>query len=238
MLRKHRKAQTKLNKPMCFACVLLCLTLFSIHITSGLYAKYTVTATGNDGARVILFKDVHIDEEGDFIADTETGDYDGGDVVFIPGVDMKKDATVRFDGSESATYVLVEYVLSSHWEAETSSGVPTGKFKIASGSNTLIDWSVASGWTYLTTVTGSGETTYVFYRILDPGEKLGVTDGDGGTLIANHGSINVSEDMTKNQIASMDASKMFIDLRATVVQAGGFDNAMAAWTSIAAKGGH
>ena len=37
---------------MCAALVLLCLTMISIHLTSGLFARYTSTATGSDGARV------------------------------------------------------------------------------------------------------------------------------------------------------------------------------------------
>lgn len=51
-----RKNPSRVNIPMCAAGVLLCLTLFSIHLTSGLYAKYTATATGSDSARVAKFE--------------------------------------------------------------------------------------------------------------------------------------------------------------------------------------
>lgn len=46
--RKH-------NIPMCMALVLLCLTMLTTHLTGGLYARYTTTATGSDGARVAKF---------------------------------------------------------------------------------------------------------------------------------------------------------------------------------------
>lgn len=45
----------KLNIPMCAALVLLMLTMISIHLTSGLYARYTSTATATDSARVAKF---------------------------------------------------------------------------------------------------------------------------------------------------------------------------------------
>ena len=46
--RKH-------NIPMCMALVLLCLTMLTTHLTGGLYARYTTTATGSDGAKVAKF---------------------------------------------------------------------------------------------------------------------------------------------------------------------------------------
>ncbi len=47
--------KSKMNIPMLAACILLCLTLFSIHLTSGLYARYVTNNDGNDGARVAAF---------------------------------------------------------------------------------------------------------------------------------------------------------------------------------------
>ncbi|MBR6650128.1 MAG: hypothetical protein IKL36_01825 [Clostridia bacterium] len=50
-----QQPKAKMNIPMCAACVLLCLTLFSIYFTSGLYAKYTARGNGSDDARVAAF---------------------------------------------------------------------------------------------------------------------------------------------------------------------------------------
>jgi hypothetical protein len=45
----------KVNIPMCAALVLRLLTMISVHITSGLYARYTSTASATDSARVAKF---------------------------------------------------------------------------------------------------------------------------------------------------------------------------------------
>lgn len=45
----------KVNIPMALACVLLCLTLISMHLTGGLYARYTAYDTGSNSARVAKF---------------------------------------------------------------------------------------------------------------------------------------------------------------------------------------
>ena len=47
--------KAKLNIPMCAALILLLLTMISVHMTSGLYARYTSTATATDTARVAKF---------------------------------------------------------------------------------------------------------------------------------------------------------------------------------------
>lgn len=62
-----RKNPSQLNIPMCAAGVLLCLTLFSVHLTSGLYAKYTATATGSDSARVAKFEVVYAKDPDDIV---------------------------------------------------------------------------------------------------------------------------------------------------------------------------
>ena len=47
--------KAKLNIPMCVALVLLLLTMITTHLTSGLYARYSVSATSSDQARVAKF---------------------------------------------------------------------------------------------------------------------------------------------------------------------------------------
>ena len=51
----NTQTKAKINIPMCIACVLLCLTLFSFYLCGGLYAKYISTAYGGDSARVAKF---------------------------------------------------------------------------------------------------------------------------------------------------------------------------------------
>jgi hypothetical protein len=51
---------------MLLAGVCLCLVLISSHLTSGLYARYTTSASGSDSARVIQFNQLTVTENGSF----------------------------------------------------------------------------------------------------------------------------------------------------------------------------
>lgn len=206
----YRQSKLKLNIPMCIACVLLCLTLFSFHFCGGLYAKYTASGEGSDSARVIKFNNITLTETGDF--------YDGNKLMIIPGVDIKKEAKVDFEGSEAATYVFVK-VTPTAWSA-----APDNKaFSLSAGAKELMSWQIADGWDYL------ADTQYVYYRTLEPNQKL-----DGVDIIKD-GKIEVSAAITKGELGALTG--VAIGLRATVVQATGFENAAAAWASVSAKGG-
>ncbi|MBR3935728.1 MAG: hypothetical protein IKJ57_04190, partial [Oscillospiraceae bacterium] len=50
------RKRAKINIPMAAACVLLCLTLFSIHFTGDIYAKYTAKGSGMDSSRAAKFE--------------------------------------------------------------------------------------------------------------------------------------------------------------------------------------
>ena len=178
-MAKHNKI-SKVNIPMCIACFLFCLTLISIHLTSGLYAKYLSFASGSDSARVITFGDLTLTETGDFNAE--------GKLMIIPGVDLTKKAEVNFSGSEAATYVFVEITLDE-WQTTDNK-----TFSINSDDKVLMQWSVAAGWTYLKIDKGA----YVYYRALTPNAEL-----DGADVIADEGKITVSEYITKSEMQTL-----------------------------------
>ena len=209
MARQHK---VKMNIPMCLAAVLLCLTLVSIHLTSGLYAKYITSDSGSDFARVIRFGELTLTEEGDF--------YEESKLMIIPGVALTKKATVSFSGSEAATYVFVE-ITPSKWSTADNK-----TFSLLSNGKTAMQWDVAEGWLFLKSNNG----TYVYYRELAPNTELAAAD-----IIAEDGKIAVSDLITKRDIESMTG--ISLKLRATVVQSGGFENPEAAWNSVAAKEG-
>ena len=209
-LAKHTKT-AKVNIPMCIATFLFCLTLISIHLTSGLYAKYISSASGNDSARVIKFGELTITETGDF--------YEDNKLMIIPGVDLTKKATVSFSGSESVTYVFVE-IMPTGWSATDDV-----TFALLSNGKTAMQWSIADGWVFLKSDNG----TYIYYRELAPNLELVKAD-----IIAGNGKITVSDQITKSEIKAM--TDISIKLRATVVQSGGFENPEAAWDSVALKG--
>lgn len=78
--------------------VLLCLVLFSAHLTSGLYARYTSTATSGDSARVARFDvasakktDVDFNINLDFFDPQKQTDY----IEFV--VSSSSEVAVRYD---------------------------------------------------------------------------------------------------------------------------------------------
>ena len=78
--------------------VLLCLVLFSAHLTSGLYARYTSTATSSDSARVARFDvasakktDVDFKIDLDFFDPQKQSDYIEFDVS------SSSEVAVRYD---------------------------------------------------------------------------------------------------------------------------------------------
>lgn len=210
---EKRKREMKLNIPMCAACILLCLTLISIHMTGGLYAKYTSDAQGSDSARVAKYTGVTIEESGDFGTN-------GGSAVFVPGVDLKKDAEVSFDASEVSVYVFVEAILSGQWENVDSDAYKFALKSAAPDEDELLRWEIADGWTHVE----SNDGTHVYYREVKYGTKL-----DGENIIANDGAIKVNEDITKSQIATMYGEDIFVKFRGTAVQSGDSGTAEEAW---------
>lgn len=201
----NRAQQGKVNIPICLAGVLLCLTLFSTHFTGGLFARYISRDSGSDSARVIQFGDLTL---------TETGDFKDGKAFVIPGVNLTKNATVTFAGSESATYVFAQITLTGNWT------VTGNQFAIRDGGKDLLSWAVDGDWK---PVTG---TTYVYYRELAPNVPL------TADIVADNGKITVSPEITRSQLKTM--TDISIEFSAAVVQSGGFADAKAAWASVSA----
>lgn len=217
-MRKDRPAMV--NIPMCIALALLCLTLVTSHLTSGLYARYVAQDESFDSARVIKFGNIRLIEEGSF--------FEEGKLRIIPGENLQKRAVINFIGSEAATYIFVEIAVSSDWTV-TDDG---RTFSIISGTETLMSWSVDERWNNFEF--NESTRTYVYYYIHDGGEILPPNSSLVNVdIIANNGTITVSENITREQISTMNNITMGI--RASVVQAGGFDNISEAWNSIASK---
>lgn len=223
----ERRAKAKMNIPMCAACVLFCLTLFSMYFTSGLFARYTTSGEGGDSARVIRFGNITLTETGDFVSKDGKNSF-----AVIPGVNIKKDVELAFTGSEAATYVFVEIIT----EYSTSDGYT---FTYESNGKTMLQWSVVKktesnpdGWTNLSTVGGK----YVYYRTLSPNTAIsGVDIIDGPKADGEiNGEISVNA-ATKSDIASLNGKSISIKLRAVAVQANGFENVTEAWNSVGSK---
>ena len=226
------KRKAKVNVPMCLAGVLFCLTLFSFHLTGGLYAKYTTTGAGGDSARVITFGELTLTEKGIFTTKDEN-DVSFNEFIVTPGVDIEKQAVVSFSGSEAATYVFVEVVPTGWTPSENN----TFTYSFKSG-NTL-SWSIADGWTYVKNTSNP----YVYYMELAPNTVLpSLTDDittvngitDQYVTVIDGGKITVSEEITENDLSNM--RDLSIQFKASAVQSGGFESAEAAWKSLSGKG--
>lgn len=99
-----RRNHMKLNIPMCLGLVLLCLTLISIHFTSGLYAKYVSKNDAEDSARVAKFdvvvspKDLSLNDV--VLATMESNSDDKSSCVLT--IDNKSEVAVNYE-------LLLEY---------------------------------------------------------------------------------------------------------------------------------
>lgn len=211
--RKRRSSLTPGERLLFLAGILFCLVLITTALLGGLFARYTISDTGSDDARVAKFGKLTL---------TETGDFDGTagkKGMIIPGVPLTKDATVTFTGSEMATVVFAEVIVpKGTWE--------TADHKMYSYGG--LSWSMASGWEYLHSDEDAvGRIRHIYYKILDPNTKL-----DNEPIVAD-GIIDVDENITKANIAGLGNTKLAF--RASVIQAGGFKTVEEAWAAMAAK---
>ena len=206
-----RKQVKRINLPMFLGLFLLCLTMISTYFTGGLYAKYSTSSSYGDGARVITFGELSLTESGDF--------YDDGKLMVIPGVDLKKQATVAFGGSEAAILVFAEVSLSSHWTTSNKTD-----YSCLIDGTSAMSFSVDGSWTPLTDFS---DGSCVYYRSLEPGKDF------SSDIIGNDGVFTVSDSITKKQISAI--SGVTVGFRAWAVQANGFDSPEAAWASLKTK---
>ena len=215
-MQKGRKGKGQFhNRPniaLRLAAVMLVMVCVSTWMLAGLLAKYTTQDSGSDSARVIRFGDLTMTEIGDFATDSTA--------MIIPGVNLQKKVLVSFSGSESATYVFVEAILSGGWD--------TTDYKSFTEGGGRLQWAVDGSWIMVEAIPSTGR--YVFYRELAPNDQ---SLKNGVDFIANDGEIFVSENITKNEINSM--TDIGIKLRALVVQSNGFAGPEAAWASVKSK---
>ena len=206
-----KRERAKFNIPMVVACVLLCLTMFSTHFASDIFARYTTRADGKDLARVAGFGEIIIEEMGDF----ETGL-----AYMIPGVDLTKKATISFGPTELSTYVFIKVETASNWAIKIDD-LDDHTYTAVNGK---VSWKINSDWEFLTR--SIGETVVrVYYKKLDPNETIDKID-----IIADGGKITVSDTITRKEFPD-PGKEYFINLSAIAVQASGFETAADAWAS-------
>lgn len=119
--------KAKVNIPMCAALVLLLLTMISIHLTSGLYARYTATSTGSDSARVAKF-----DVQGNI----------GGTVELTTSMTEAGKCTLTV---KNASEVAVKYAISVTFGSEVDSDKLTVQLDGGAGEWSTDNKTIAFG---------------------------------------------------------------------------------------------
>lgn len=215
-MRKRRKKASKGKILMRIVALLFCLVSLSTAMIIGLYGRYTSGKTSGDGARVITFGNLTTTENGDFTTVDGVNQF-----VFIPGVSLKKEILVSFEGSEASTIIFVE-IKTPGW-----STLDHVNYSLAGGEMT---WSIdAENWKYLDLGLESETDTHVYYKHLSTNEELKPT-----SVIMND-QIMVSSSGTVEAYKAYTEGEIRIDVTTYVVQSNGFENEKAAWTSVSGK---
>lgn len=199
-------SKNKTNIPLRLAGILFCLTLVSTYMTSGFYARYISRSTGDDYTNIVDFGNLTLTESGTFQSD--------GTMIIIPGVDLTKNAVIKFEGSETSTFVFAEIETSPDWALTNNS------FSMKQDSKTFMNWDISEEWTYLC----SNNNTHVYYQELSPNTDL------ESNLVANDGLFEVSNQITSSDLASINNT--YIKFRASVIQSNGFESPINAWDAI------
>lgn len=141
--------KAKLNIPMCAALILLFLTMISFHLTSGLYARYVVTATGSDSARVAKF-DVTGSGSEAVTVDCKDSDNTGEYCITVTSnseVAVRYTITVTFTEPISATDLTVtldKSTLNGNKLVLTDTLSPNGGTKTHTLKMVMTNWSSVS----------------------------------------------------------------------------------------------
>lgn len=184
---------------------LLYFLLVTFALTCVTFSKYTTSAQGGDAARVAKMGSLSLTENGEPYDPTQKW-------MLVPGVNLTKDAVIRFENSEVACYVFCAVDANGF----TRSG------DVYSACDGLISFAVESGWDSFETADGA-----VYYTVAQPGQSV------EKHVIAENGTITVSDQLPASKL--QNAQNMSITIRASAVQYGGFKSAQAAYTASANK---
>ena len=207
-----------------FSAVLLYLLLIALLLSGVTFSRYMTGTTVGDSARVAYMKDITISEEGNFTKPNEW--------IITPGVNMQKQATVHFEGSEMACYVFLR-IETTGWVR----GSDNYSYVCRLGDTETLSWSVDSradkGWSFLS----GDDSGAVYYRIVRANTEL------TAPVLANEGTITVSNALTRTQLAELPAD-MAMNIEAIAMQYYGLsdhpeyserDRAAAAWELVRSK---
>ena len=119
-----KERNVKVDILMCIVAVLLCATLFSMHLAGGLYARYTTSTSGGDSARVAEFK---IKQDGTIFktvaANVTPGTTQSADLIITNKSEVSVEYTVKV--TNVTRNLPLEFTLTPKAEAAASEGQNT-----------------------------------------------------------------------------------------------------------------
>lgn len=141
------------NRMIHLAGILLCLVMISFNLMSGIYARYSVTASSSDSARVAKF-DIHYDVKRE---DNTTTAFLNIDLT--PGATRKYELQVKNASEVAVNYTLSAQLLTANLPLEmTLTGQNAAKDgKVWTGSGSFAP--NADGVTYTLEIKWAGDTS-------------------------------------------------------------------------------
>lgn len=219
-MKRTEKQNQKSKFRIPFSAVLMYLAVVVVALSGVTFSKYVISSSAGDNARVAKIKGLTVTETGNSVEE--------GKWIITPGVDIEKQATVNFEGSEMACYVFCE-VKTEGW---TRLGSDNYTYSHKSGTMSELEWNVDKSWKFLEGRELTSESTTddaVYYKLVETNTPL-----KDVPIVANNGKITVSEDLTRSQLTSM-TKNLSIEFNVTAVQYGGFADEQAAWDAVKGK---
>ena len=221
-MKYNEKTERKPKFRLPFSAVLFYIVLIAAAVSGVTFSKYVTGTTVGDAARVAIMRDITVTETGNF-AEPEKW-------VITPGVDMIKNAVVKFEGSEMACYVFCE-IKAKGWSKLDDNY----SFAYSADGENILGWAVNKDWNYLS----GNKNEAVYFRTVNANTVL------TADVLADGGRITVSKNITKTQLGLLP-DDMQIKISAAAVQYNGFSEgseagyteaqrALAAWEAVKNK---
>ena len=125
---------------MALACVLLCLTLFSIYLVGGIYAKYIVKDDAYDSARVAKFD---VSKSGAYFDDTFEIEVIPGEVTRTITVENRSETEINYTVQITNTTKNIPYKFSVNGDTPTLYGCTK---TLSIKSNSTQDVTITASW--------------------------------------------------------------------------------------------
>lgn len=138
----RQKQRRPANKMLRAAAILLCLVAASLYLVTGLYARYTTSTTGSDGARVAKFE---VATGGDILMSNPF------QVTMKPGETQRRTVTVQNNSEVAVTCILTAENTTGNLPLELSwhkkgESLETNTFDMAATESAVHTYELSIHW--------------------------------------------------------------------------------------------